>query len=133
MSFQLSPQAVLFDLERRIKEINEEIALLSVNLVELPERIFQKVFVDFGGLITEVANQGEIDRAATINRQINDFGIFPLIEEKKIILRQIPVIQADIEAKTISTIISQPVFETGQQDNSLRNLLIAVGIILVVI
>ena len=140
MSFQLSPQAVLFDLERRLKEINEEIELVTLNLVEVPEKILGTKFISGcpscpSREIPTVLNNPEIQEAVDSNLPIQK-ALFLLREKRTTILRQIPVINADIEAKGITPQLTDPIFENipviqAKQNNTLRNALLIGGALLI--
>lgn len=118
MSFELSPQAFLFSVNRKIDELNQQITTAQSQRVIIPEPIVEfttRQFRDqFRILRTEQVpfnrNQIQINEATMENNRINVL-IESLTVEIDKLRNQIPVLQKDIEAKA-NAFQGQEAFET---------------------
>ena len=122
MSFQLSGETVLFDIQNQIEILNQKIIETQSNIIDLPEPITTAQKNRFGQLIVTVHNQVEIDAAnRNIISQQEQIGRFRT--ELDNLFNSIPIIEKEIEVRK----------DTGEpttQDNTLRNALLIGGAIL---
>ena len=129
MSFELSPEAVIFSLRTRLAEIEEKIIALQNSFQEVPLPIFRTVdFINPQGFASGTKqvrifepNLAGITRGnAEINTKIQGLNA-----EKTNIENQIPIIEVDIQAKGIKGAINAPdFFEPFQStnENQTRNI-----------
>ena len=133
MSFELSPEAVIFSLRVRLAEIDEEIIKLGNQFVEIPLTRFKTVDAINPQGFASGTKQVAIRRTATEiglsrgNAQLSD-KIKQLNAEKTSIVKQIPIIEVDIQAKGIKGAINSPDFSgfldpfQSTNENQTRNI-----------
>ena len=134
MSFQISPEAIIFSLQSQIPSLQQQITDLENNIVELPEPIFRTVEVRniqgfFDGSTTQKLifnpNLAGLQRGnAKVNAKITS-----LKNRISSINSQITLLEKDIEVKQIPSVDLQEI--NGQKDNNLRNVLLIGGALLI--
>ena len=139
MSFELSPEAVIFALRVRLAEIEEKIIVLQNSFQDVPLPRFRTVEAINPRGFASGTKQVRIFVSSLVginrgNAEIN-IKIQGLNAEKTNIENQIPIIEVDIQAKGIKGAINAPdFFEPFQSSNENQNRNIAllglVGIIL---
>ena len=134
MSFQISPEAIIFSLRSQIPRLQQQITDLENAIVELPEPIFRTIEVRniqgfFDGSTTQKLifnpNLAGVQRGnAEVNTKINE-----LKQRISNINSQITLLEKDIEIKQIPSVDLQEI--NGQKDNTLRNALLIGGALLI--
>ena len=134
MSFELSPEAIIFSLRSQITKIQDQIIDLENSFAEIPEQRFRTIEVRnnqgfFDGrttqkLIFNATRQGLIRGNGEIQVKINEL-------KKRIsnINSQITLLEKDIEVKQIKSIDLQEI--QPKQNNNLRNALLIGGALLI--
>ena len=127
MSFELSPEAVIFSLRTRLAQIEEQIIGLGNQFVELPLPRFRTIEVRnnqgfFDGRTTQKLifnpNLAGLQRGnGEISVKINQLNA-----EKTSIENQIPIIEVDIQAKGIKGFIQNPNINLTGIEEQLRDL-----------
>ena len=135
MSFQISPEAIIFSLRSQITKIKDQIIDLENNFAEIPEQRFRTIEVRnnqgfFDGrtaqkLIFNATRQGLI-------RGNNILGDEIRVLKNRIssINSQIVLLEKDIEIKQIESIDLQEIELKPIQNNALRNALLIGGALL---
>ena len=134
MSFEISPEAIIFSLRSQIPRVQQQITDLENAIVELPEPIFRTIEVRniqgfFSGdtrqkLIFNPNLAGLQRGNAEVNTKINE-----LKQRISRINSQITLLEKDIEVKQIPSVDLQEI--NGQKDNTLRNALLIGGALLI--
>ena len=117
MSFEFSPEAILFQIQSSINEIDIKIDLLTPNIIQIPqaEKIIQQYWDRSAARTrtrTVTTNLEEINDAVRFNHSFQ-VDIAKLQQEKTALLNQIPILEKDIEVK------SQVNIETGFDESSI--------------
>ena len=136
MSFQISPESIIFSLRSQITKIQDQIIDLENKFAEIPEIRFKIVEVInpqgfFSGQTTQV----------TIRRTNTEIGLIRgnaiLVDEIKVLKNrissinsQITLLEKDIEIKQIPSVDLQEIEIKPKQNNTLRNALLIGGAIL---
>ena len=135
MSFEISPEAIIFSLRSQINGLNSQIIDLENSFAEIPEQRFRTIEVRnnqgfFDGrttqkLIFNATRQGLIRGNGEIQVKINEL-------KKRIsnINSQIILLEKDIEVKQIKSIDLQEI-EIIPKNNTLRNALLIGGALLI--
>ena len=134
MSFQISPEAIIFSLRSQITKIQDQIIDLENAIVELPEPIFRTIEVRniqgfFSGdtrqkLIFNPNLAGLQRGNAEVNTKINE-----LKQRISRINSQITLLEKDIEVKQIPSVALQEI--ELKPNNTLRNALLIGGALLI--
>ena len=134
MSFQISPEAIIFSLRSQITKIQDQIIDLENSFAEIPEQRFRTIEVRnnqgfFDGrttqkLIFNATRQGLIRGNGEIQVKINELN-----QRISRINSQITLLEKDIEVKQIPSIDLQEI-ELIPKNNTLRNALLIGGAIL---
>ena len=135
MSFEISPEAVIFSLRSQISGLQQQIIDLEDSMAEIPEQRFKTVEIRniqgfFDGstkqvLIRNVTREGLLRDNVDIKIKINEL-------QKRIssINSQIILLEKDIEIKQIESIDLQEIELKPIQNNALRNALLIGGALL---
>ena len=104
MSFEFSPEAVLFSVKEEIAELQIKILGFQDGFVEVPEREFEiQEFFDRVAAVTRTrevtTNQQEINQASEINNSISR-NIGPLQTRLNDLIEKIPILEKEIEVRT---------------------------------
>ena len=135
MSFELSPEAVIFSLRSQITKIQDEIIDLENRFAEIPEQRFRTVEVrNIQGFFDGTTTQ-KLIFDATRNSLIqgnNKLGDEIIVLKQRIssINSQITLLEKDIEVKQIPSIDLQEIELLPRQNNNLRNALLIGGALL---
>ena len=135
MSFEISPEAVIFSLRSQITKIQDQIIDLENSFAEIPEQRFKTVEVVnnrgfFSGdtkqvIITDNTRTALIRGNIELQAKINE-----LKQRISSINSQIILLEKDIEVKQIKSIDLQEI-EIIQKNNTLRNALLIGGALLI--
>ena len=135
MSFEISPETLIFSLRSQIIKIQDEIIDLENKFVEIPEQRFKIVEVInpqgfFSGQTTQVAIRRTKTEIGLIrgNAEVS-IKIKELNQRISRINSQITLLEKDIEVKQIPSVDLQEI--NGQKDNTLRNALLIGGALLI--
>ena len=136
MSFQISPEAIIFSLRSQIPSLQQQITDLENNIVELPEPIFRTIEVRniqgfFSGDTKQVLifnpNLTGIQRG---NTELN-IKISELKKRISSINSQINLLEKEVEIRQIKSIDLQEIELLPKQNNTLRNALLIGGALLI--
>ena len=123
MSFQLSGETVLFDIQNQIEILNQKIIETQNSIIDIPEPITTSFVNRFKQVILTVQNQNELDAAR--NRNILLQSNISTFEKEVIRLQNtIPVIEKEIQVR-------KGTGEPATQNNTLRNALLIGGALLI--
>ena len=135
MSFELSPETIIFGLRSQIIKIQDQIIDLENKFAEIPEQRFKTIEVRnlqgfFSGqtkqvLIRDITREGLIRGNAEINIKITE-----LKNRISAINSQIVLLEKDIEIKQIKSVDLQEI-EIIPKNNTLRNALLIGGALLI--
>lgn len=158
MSFELSPQAVIFDIESQIEQLQIEQTEAEINLFIIQEKVdeFERLNPEVGNTTVRFKRTELFDTLSFRGSELNRIKVqietlkdqIPILEVDLSAKQELGIIQAPLDLSSLQNLISnltsqlgnigivQPETITVQQepkDNTLRNLLIAAGVILVII
>ena len=136
MSFELSPETIIFSLQSQILGLQQQIIDLENAIVEIPEQIFRTVEVRnnqgfFDGrtrqkLIRNPNREGLQRGNAEVNTKIRE-----LKSRISSINSQIILLEKEVEIREIKSIDLQEIEIQPKQNNNLRNALLIGGALLI--